>query len=230
MKWFSMPTYKRHQEDIKCYTRGVGRYYEWVIKLANSYNREYASIGILDINDLIQAGHVGLLQAWNGIEWDKIEASSNPEAQLWGYIKKRIKWAIRREIDKYSQHIALPINKLENMRNHQEYEDQIFCHLFPKFFDQAFPNLVDEPMPYWESEVLGEIIDDHLYANFKVVDHVEILRARYGIDREKPASAKELANKYRTTEAYIGQVINRMKNKLKKDDKFKEIIENFYIN
>lgn len=47
---------------------------------------------------------------------------------------------------------------------------------------------------------------------------------------DEPATAKELAEKYRTSEKYIGLVINRLKNKLKKDEQFEKIIENFYQN
>ena len=230
MKWYSHPTFVKHKADIKSYKQGVGRYYEWVPKIAAQFNREYANIGILDYNDLIQAGHVGLLQSWTTIRWDEIENAIHPDAKLWNYIKKRIKWAIRREIDKYSSHIAVPINRQENGRNTADWFDRTVVTLFPAFFDTAFPNLIEEQTPYWETQVLGEIIDDYLYSNVKNIDHVEILRAHYGIDRDKRASSKELAEKYRTSPKYIGLVISRLKNKLKKDDNFKKIIENFYEN
>ena len=229
MKWYSHPTYIAHKNNIKKYNKGVGRYYEWVIKLANQFNREYAAIGVLDVNDLIMAGHRGLLESWQKIEWEMIESSDNPDAQLWSYIKKRIKWSIRREIDNYSTHIKVPRRILTEMRKNMKFEDQIFCDLFPKFFDTSFPDLVDEIHP-WDALQLGELIDDYLYSNVKNIDHVEILRARYGIDRHKPATAKELAEKYRTSEKYIGLIISRLKSKLKQDEKFKKLIENFYEN
>lgn len=229
MKWFSLPTYKRHEEDIKCYTRGVGRYYEWVIRLANQFNREYASIGILDVNDLIQAGHEGLIKAWSAVDWDMIAESTEPDAQLWNFIKKRIKWGIRREIDNHSTHIKVPRRVLTEMRTNMKFEDQIFVDLFPQFFDAQFPAMIEEIHP-WDSLRLGELIDDYLYANVKNADHVEILRASYGIDRDKPMSIKELATKYRMSEIGIKKAKSRLIEKLKADEEFEKIIENFYEN
>lgn len=230
MKWYSHPTYVAHKNAIKKYNKGVGRYYEWVIKLANQFNREYASIGVLDVNDLIMAGHRGLLESWQKIDWELIEGSDNPDAQLWSYIKKRIKWSIRREIDDYSTHIKVPRRILTEMRKNMKFEDQIFCDLFPRFFDTAFPDLIEEVTPYWESQVLGEIIDDYLYANVKNADHVEILRAAFGIDRDKPVPYKELAVKYRLSVSNIQNIKHRLIKKLKNDEQFINIIENFYEN
>ena len=229
MKWFSLPTYKKHEEDIKCYTRGVGRYYEWVIRLANQFNREYAKIGILDLNDLIQSGHIGLMQAWNNIDWDKIAGAEHPDAALWAFLKKRIKYAIRREIDNYGQHIRVPRRDIEASRKMFKGPEKIFATLFPQFFDTQFPALVEEMHP-WDALCLGEVIDEYLYSNIKNIDHVEILRASYGIDRDKRATAKELAEKYRTTSSYIGVVNARLIKQLRKDEEFEKIIENFYEN
>ena len=123
MKWYSHPTYIAHKKAIKNYDKGIGRYYEWVIKIANQFNREYASIGVLDVTDLIAAGNIGLVNAWNKIDWEMISNSTEPDAQLWSYIKKRIKWEIRREIDNYSTHIKVPRRHLDMMRKNMKFED-----------------------------------------------------------------------------------------------------------
>lgn len=228
MKWFSLPTYKKHQEDVKCYTRGVGRYYKGVLQIANQYNREYASIGILDINDLVQAGHIGLLQAWNKIDWDVISESDNPDGKLWSFIKKRIKWAIRREIDKYSQHIALPINKLEEMRNNARYEDQIFCTLFPKFFGEMFPELAGEITP-WDQIQLYEFLDDLMIKYLRPSERT-VLELFYGLDGRDRMSWKQIAEYQKVKEGAVRKVKQRALDKLKNNEEVINKIENYLQN
>ena len=228
MKWFSLPTYKKHQEDVKCYTRGVGRYYSAVINLANQFNREYASIGILDINDLIQAGHVGLLQAWNNIQWDKIEASNEPDAQLWTFIKKRIKGAISREIDKYSTHIKIPRRKLEEMRSNLRWEDQIFCDLFPNFFDTSFPELSDEITP-WDQIQMYEFLDDLMIKYLKPNEKL-ILELFYGLDGQNKMSWKQIAEYQKIKEGAIRKTKQRAIDKLKNNEEVINKIENYLAN
>ena len=228
MKWFSLTTYKKHQEDVKCYTRGVGRYYKGVISEANTFNREYSSIGILDINDLVQAGHAGLLEAWNAIDWEVIAESSNPDGKLWKFIKKRIRWAIRREIDKYSQHIALPINKLEQMRNTAKYEDQIFCQLFPKFFGEMFPELSGEITP-WDQIQLYEFLDDLMIKYLKSDERI-VLELFYGLDGMERKSIKQIAEYQKVKTKYIenkkARAVERLKNNEEVINRIKNYLEN----
>ena len=57
MKWYSHPTYKSHLNQMKSF-KSVDNikspYIEWPRSLANSFNRAYSRIGILDLNDLLQ--------------------------------------------------------------------------------------------------------------------------------------------------------------------------------
>ena len=230
MKWYSHPTYIAHKKAIVHYNKGIGKYYEWVIKIANQFNREYASIGVLDVNDLIAAGNIGLVNAWNKIDWEIIGNSTEPDASLWSYIKKRIKWEIRREIDKHSQHISTPINKVEKMRKNMSFEDQIFCDLFPNFFDTAFPDYIENMRP-WDQEqltdVLNSLIDKYIH-NHK---HQEILKLSYGIDTidDKPVAIKQLAERFNMSEIGIKKIRSRSLAKLNNED-VEKIIEKFYEN
>ena len=230
MKWYSHPTYKAHQQNIKDYSKGVGKYYSWVVTIANSFNREYASIGVLDINDLISAGNYGLCASWNKINWDEIAEAPEPDAQLWSFLKKRIKWEIRREIDKYSTHIKVPRRKLEEMRKEMSFEDQIFVDLFPTFFDTHFAEYSEEMRP-WDQEQLLDVLNDVISKYIPNHKHQDILKLRFGIDTvdDKPVAQKLIAEKYNTTTSYIQNTVHSCIKKLKNDD-VEKIIENFYEN
>ena len=227
MKWYLHNIHRAHLRDLKVSrNEELELYYSWVGQIANTFTRDSVAIGILNYQDLLQAGYEGLINAWNQLDHDR------DQAQKWTYIKKRIKWSIRREIDKHSSFISRPINRQEEARNEWDEKgvDRVLVTVFPKFFDKSMMLAAITDTSPWESVLLGEVIDDYLYGSIKNVDHVEILRASFGIDRDRKVSAKELADKYDTSVKYIGLVINRLKNKLKKDEKFKKIIENFYEN
>ena len=218
MKWYSHETYKTHKENIKLYSKGVGKYYETVVKVANTYNREYPAIGILDINDLVSAGNLGLCQAWGKIDWEEITNADNPDAKLWTFITNRIKWEIRREIDKHSSFIKLPINKQEQERILNEYDDtdKSFVTLFPNFFDTAFLDYSEEMRP-WDQERLLDILNPLLSKYIQNYKHEEILKLSYGIDTidDKPMSIKALAERYGMSEIGIKKIKSRFDGKIK---------------
>ena len=225
MKWYSHPTYVKHLNDIKLYNKGIGRYFEWVPKLAARFNREYANIGILDYNDLIQAGHVGLVEAWVNIDWEKIASSPEPDAKLWKFLKIRIKGEMRREIDKYSSHIALPINLQEQRRKTRDWYDKALVTLFPTFFDTAFPDLIDETTP-WDQIQMYDLLDD-IMADHLTVEERIILEKFYGLDGNDRWSAKRIAEYNNVTIRSIENKKLRAIQKLKKNDDVLKKISNF---
>ena len=223
MKRFNQRTFAIHMADIKLYENDpLGLYYPWVIQIANSFPREEIAIGSLSLNDLIQYGYIGLIEAWNNVD------HSRGQGEIWSFIKKRIKFAIRRGIDNDGRIIKIPRRNLEEARKNLSDVDKVLVNAFPKFFNEIEPGEWDNSS--WESVLIGEIIDDYLYTHFKNIDHVEILRALFGIDREKKASIKELAIKYRKSEIGIKKIRERMLAKLRADETFKTLIENFYQN
>ena len=225
MKWYLHKHHKQHLEDLKVERdTDFGRYLPWVSQIANTFARDSVACGILNFEDLVQAGYIGLVEAYNVTDHDR------PQAEKWSFIKKRIKYAIRREIDNYGAFIKIPRRQLENDRKQLTGVDKILVNTFASFFDKSMIiEMVDYSESY-ENEQLSLTFDDYLYSSFKNIDHVEILRASYGIDRDKPMSIKELANKYRKSEIGIKKIKSRLLDKIKQDEKFKIIINNFYQN
>ena len=223
MKWYSHRLHKFHTNDMKV-KRGdpLEVYYPWVIQIANTFTRDAVAIGALNLQDLIQAGYLGLLEAWDNVDEER------DQAQKWSFIKKRIKFTIRREIDNHGAFIKVPRRALEDHRKHLTSIDKILVNAFPKFFEVILFNT--EEVSSWESVQLGELIDDYLYTNFSNYDHIEMLRAFYGIDRDERSTIKELAAGYGISEEAVRKAKSRLINKLKEDKNFEEIITNFYYN
>ena len=225
MKWYLHKHHLQHLKDIKAQRdTDFGNYLPWVSQIANAFARDSVAIGALNLQDLIQAGYVGLVEAYNTVDHDR------DQAEKWSYIKKRIKWAIRREIENHGAFIKIPRRDIDKANAKLTNVDKILVNTFAKFFDKSMIIEANNYSDSYENEQLGLLLDDYLYDNIKNTDHVEIIRASYGIDRDKPMSMKELAIKYRTTPNYINQVKQRVIKSLKKDDEFKTIIKNFYNN
>ena len=221
MKWYLHRLHQIHLADVKVKREDpLEIYYPWVIQIANTFTRDAIAIGALNLQDLVQAGYVGLLEAWDNIDEDR------DQAQKWSFIKKRIKGNIRREIDNYGTFIKVPRRALEEHRKELSAIDKVLVNTFPKFFDVEVVSY--DRIPSWQAVRLEELIDDYLYYNFPNKTHVNILKDSFGIDRDKKVSLKDLALQYDLTEIAIKKIKSRMINKIKEDKDFEEIIINFY--
>ena len=219
MKWYPHNLYRMHLHDVKVLRDDpLGMYYPWVSQIANTFTRDEVAIGALNYMDLIQAGYIGLLEAWELVDHEL------SQAQIWTFIKKRIKWAIRRSIDKTGSFIARPINVQEGERNRLELADKILVNAFPKFFMEIEPGAYDDYS--WEQEQLADLLDDLLYQYIPNAMHRHVLTASFGIDGDKK-SYKELGNIYKKSPAYIATIKKRVIKQLKENTIFNEIIENF---
>ena len=221
MKWYLHRLHLLHLEDLKV-QRGdpMEKYIPWVSQIANTFTREYAAIGALNYSDLVQAGYIGLVEAWENLDIERTDA------EIWSFLKKRIKHAIRREIDSYGTTIKVPRRDLEEARKNLTGVDKILVNSFPKFFHMFEPEWSEAIRPY-EIERMAEELDDYLYKTFSNVDHVEILKASYGIDRYKKVSMKDLAEKYNCSFEYIKTIKKRMIQKLRADEEFEKIFKNY---
>lgn len=231
MKFYSHKTFATHREDLKVLRDNeLNRVIPFVSQIANTFPRESVAIGVLDVNDLIQAGYIGLMEAWNLVDWDMINLCENPQGKLWSYLKKRIKGNIRREIDKYGSFVSRPINQQEKMRSKlsEKGVDKILVSSFPKFFDNnRYLEFVEDNGPY-RSLLLERIIDEELIRVEPNVDYRDMILFYYGIGRDK-LSSKEIGEKFKQKTNTVVNIIHRVRKKLD-NQHFKKIIENFYEN
>ena len=229
MKWSNFRNFKAYKKDLKVLREDeLKNYYEHVIQIANTFPRDQIAIGILDIMDLVQAGNAGLVEAWEKVDWDLINESPNPNGQLWSFLKKRIRFAIRREIDNCGAFIKIPRRQLEEHRRDLTGIDRILVNIFPKFFDQEL--IAYEDQGSWENEKLGEVLDDMIYNNIHNHNHQQILKLCFGIDTvdDKPVSIKKIADMYNLSVPGIKKIRQRSIEKIKENEETEIIIKNFF--
>ena len=222
MKHYLHRLHRIHQKDIKV-KRGddIEMYFEWVLQIANTFTRDAIAIGALNFMDLYQAGYVGLVEAYNKLDHDR------GQAEKWTYLKKRIKWAIRREIDNHGAFIKVPRRDIEEQRANLSGINKELVNIFPQFFDEEV-GFTDQGIERWSNVLLGELIDDLLLKYIKEPKHRIIISLCFGLDCEKQ-SIKDIANRFNMSEIGIKKIRERSINKLRNED-VEKIIENFYEN
>ena len=129
MKKYNVQNYIRYKEDLKLsmpeglfwdeYSRDelIIKFMPLVENLARKFATSHQAIGILSINDLIQAGNVGLIMAIDKIDWVILNDSANIEQTLKSFLSKRIKGTIRRYINANMGDIKIPEWKINEIRN-----------------------------------------------------------------------------------------------------------------
>ena len=226
MKKFNYRAFNQYRYDVSVSRDDMTRFYPHVINIANTFPRDSIAIGVLNIEDLIQAGNVGLVEAWNRVDWDKIENSTNPDGELWSFLKTRIKFAIRQSINTNANSIRIPTRDIKEASKNMKSHEKLLVGTFGMFFDKnRFLTDVIDPAP-WIAIQLEEIINDELYKVETNYDNIDILLKFYGVGFDK-TSRKQLAKEYKKNETNIGVILNRTRKKLD-NEHFKNIIENFY--
>ena len=142
MKKYNIQNYIRYKEDLKLsmpeglfwdeYTRNelIIKFMPLVENLARKFATSHQAIGILSINDLIQAGNVGLVMSIDKLDWAILKDSANIEQTLKSFLSKRIKGTIRRYINANMGDIKIPEWKINEIRN--QVEDPIVNTLLNK--------------------------------------------------------------------------------------------------
>lgn len=194
MKWYSHPTYKSHLSQMKNFDIVDplrAPYIEWPKSMANTFERSYARIGVLDLNDLLQEGYVSFYKAWNNLNWRLINDA--PEIEQPGiivnYLKLNIKNGIKRAIARDRDTIRIPEAYYQLKPHGDAYEgkydanyqtDIFLTRTFSSFFNNEYLDIVDETPDYQNEQlniILNDIMDDIL-SPFEA----DILRMSYGID------------------------------------------------
>ena len=198
-------------------------------------SQEYASIGIMDRNDIIQEAYLAFINAYNQVDWGKIEKADNSEAELWSYLKKRTI---------LDTNIAIRNNK-DGMRITQygifqskEAQDNDNVKAITSLFSQLevvfFRNQEDTAVTKYETDLLGYFLeshmDDYLDFNFKGERNPKgieriVMSSYYGIDNIR-MTAKEIAETFKVSESTIKNVVKRAQKKLRCDES-RELISEF---
>jgi len=105
-----------------------------VESVARSFSTSDQASGVLSINDLLQSGAEGLILAVDRIDWNVVNESEDPEKTLKSFLSKRIRGAIRREIDINRGNMRIPEYKLNEIRKSDGGDKKIVQMFFNSIF------------------------------------------------------------------------------------------------
>ena len=216
MKRYNVANYLRYKQDLKdsyqehrpweemSRDQLIIHFMPMVENIARKFATSEQASGILNIQDLIQEGNLGLIQAVDRIEWDKLEGK-DVERTLKAFLSKRIRGSIRRAIDILRGNIKIPEHKLLQIRRDAG-KDKRLAELF---FNSIFLSIDEQ----WQrsneyGEQFMEIMDMseeynipmfNAYLKSMMKKHLtykeyEVLRMSYGLDCDKH-SANLIAEK-----------------------------------
>ena len=168
--------------------------------LVENIGRKFATSqqasGVMSILDIIQEGAAGLTAAVDRIVWDTIYESEDPEKRIKSFLSKRIKGAIRRNIDKNRGSMRLPEHKLNEIRKSDGKKAvEVFFNSIFSSIDEQGPNNEILQIPDNYNKYNNAMLNSYLLSILKLhlnIKEYDVLRMSYGLDCEK-LNAKEIA-------------------------------------
>ena len=175
-----------------------------VEKIVRKFSTSDQASGVLSVNDLLQEGYKGLIEAVDKIQETRLADSTDPERTLEVFLSKRIKGAIRRAIDINRGDIRIPEHKLNEIRKDNGKDKKMVALFFNSIFlsiDNNFGSdeeessvfqIEDKSKPY-NIDILNKYLLSLMRMHLDDREY-EVLRLSYGLDCNK-LSAKKIAEK-----------------------------------
>jgi len=215
MKSYNIQNYIRYKNDIAQAIKRIPDkdYYEYTRKeltilflplvenIARKFSTSQQASGVMNIVDFIGFGHIGLVQAIQKLDYEKLKESEDMEKTLKSFLSKRIKGSIRRQIDYNRGNIRIPEHKMNEIRKNFGKDKKMVEMFFNSIFLSIDANPTNEDMVYqipdnsepYNIELLNIYLMGLLKSHLDYKEY-EVLRLSYGLDCDKH-SADEIANK-----------------------------------
>ena len=211
MKKYNVQNYIRYKEDLKSsmpenkfydyYTRDemVIKFMPLVENIARKFSTSQQASGVLSINDLIQIGAEGLIQAVDKLDWiNKLEDSDDIEKTLKSFFSKRIKGNLRRRIDMARGNIRIPEHKLNEIRKNPKDKKMVeifFNSIFSSIDEEiisdngnaaktTYADIIEDKTEDYNKELLSAYILS-LMEKYLHPREYAVLRYSYGINADK---------------------------------------------
>ena len=168
--------------------------------LARKFATSQQASGVMDITDLISCGHLGLCKAVAKLDRQMLSESEDPEKTIKSFLSKRIRGAIRRQIDINRGDMRIPEHKYNEIRKNFGKDKKAVAMFFNSVFlsidapgdNDMIYDIPDESEPY-NQELLNMYLMSLLQQHLTDKEY-QVLRLSYGLDCEKH-SATEIAEK-----------------------------------
>ena len=211
MKKYSVQNYIRYKNDVKAsvarlegkmwdeYTREelIIKFLPLVENISRKFSTSQQASGVMTVMDMIQSGHVGLIQAAKKLDYNKLKESEDMEKTLKSFFAKRIKGSIRRQIDSNRGSIRIPEHKLNEIRKDFGKDKKMVEMFFNSVFLSIDANPNDEDMVYQIPDTSEPYNIDllNIYLKGLCQSHLsdreyQVIRLSYGLDCDKHSATQ----------------------------------------
>ena len=215
MKSYNIQNYIRYKNDIAQVIKRIPDrdYHEYTRKeltilflplvenIARKFSTTQQASGVMNIMDFIGFGHIGLVQAIQKLDYEKLKESEDMEKTLKSFLSKRIKGSIRRQIDMNRGGIRIPEHKMNEIRKNFGKDKKMVEMFFNSIFLSIDANPSNEDMVYqipdtsepYNMDILNLYLKGlcQSYLNDK---EYQVIRLSYGLDCKKH-TATQIAKK-----------------------------------
>ena len=168
--------------------------------LARKFATSQQASGVMTIRDLISCGYLGLCKAVKKLDRTMLIESEDTEKTIKSFLSKRIRGAIRRQIDINRGDMRIPEHKYNEIRKNFGKDKKAVAMFFNSVFlsidapgdNDMIYDIPDESEPY-NKELLNMYLMSLLQQHLNDKEY-QVLRLSYGLDCEKH-SATEIADK-----------------------------------
>tara|TARA_R110000851_G_scaffold296411_2_gene451545 strand:- start:6504 stop:7202 length:699 start_codon:yes stop_codon:yes gene_type:complete len=165
-----------------------------VENLARKFASSEQAIGIMSIDDLLQIGSEGLVKACNKLDFIKLQQSEDVDKTIKSFLSKRIRGAIRRQIDINVGSMRIPEAKRNTMRKNPDNKELVQLFFNSIFLsidnmpsnddgDTMYQQIGDKSEPY-NIALLNAYLKGIMTKHLNKLEY-EVLRLSYGLDCDK---------------------------------------------
>ena len=198
MKNFNKKIYALNQKSTLAMPSTIPRmYFKMASKIANSFSKEYAAIGVMNINDLNQEAWLALLVTWKNINWEYINSLKTPldkNKAISKYLSTSIKGLVSDNVKKNADGTSKPIKGIWNNKDKKRHTTGFgfLSVLFPQWFDNEVLQIIDEDAYDYDYEKLGDYLEGWL-KKYTPKYHL-MIKMFFGLDDiySKPKKLKKL--------------------------------------
>tara|TARA_R110000851_G_scaffold1573_2_gene6037 strand:+ start:970 stop:1746 length:777 start_codon:yes stop_codon:yes gene_type:complete len=220
MKNFNKKIYALNQKSTLAMPSTIPRmYFKMASKIANSFSKEYAAIGVMNINDLNQEAWLALLVTWKNINWEYINSLKTPldkNKAISKYLSTSIKGLVSDNVKKNADGTSKPIKGIWNNKDKKRHTTGFgfLSVLFPQWFDNEVLQIIDEDAYDYDYEKLGDYLEGWL-KKYTPKYHL-MIKMFFGLDDiySKPKKIKEIAELYNMNTESVKKQKQRLINKL----------------
>ena len=202
MKNFNKKIYALNQQSMMNIDSVIPlMYFKMASKIANSFSKEYAAIGVMNINDLNQEAWLALLITWKNIDWkyiDSLETQLDKDKAISKYLSTSIKGLVSDAIKKKADGTSKPIKGIWNNKDKKRHTTGFgfLSVLFPQWFDSDVIAVVEDDIYNYEHDKLGDYLIGWLQKY--IPKYSGMMQMFYGLDDiySKPKKIADIAKHY----------------------------------